>query len=257
MPRFKDQAICIRLIDWSETSQIVALLTEEHGTLRGLAKGAKRTSPSSVARYSGGIELLTLGQAVGMIRPSAELANITEWDLQQGYWHLRQDLNAQRTALYAADLAGALVSELDPHPRAFAALGILLETLAQPQQGAAALLQFQWDLLADCGYRPELDQDTISGEPLARCRSYRFDAKAGGLTSQQHVGQVDPDARPPTAWGVRWQTVQLLRGVAQGNRVKSDADTIQRANRLLCVYVRTILDRQLPTMGFVLGKESN
>ena len=28
--------------------------------VRGLAKGSKRTSPSSVARYSGGIDLLTI-----------------------------------------------------------------------------------------------------------------------------------------------------------------------------------------------------
>ena len=36
MPRFKDQAICIRHFEWSETSQVVALLTQEHGKVRGL-----------------------------------------------------------------------------------------------------------------------------------------------------------------------------------------------------------------------------
>ena len=56
MSRFKDQAVCIRMIDWSETSQIVALLTREHGVLRGLAKGSKRMSPSAISRFSGGIE---------------------------------------------------------------------------------------------------------------------------------------------------------------------------------------------------------
>ena len=31
-----------------------------------------------------------------------------------------------------------------------------------------------------------------------------------------------------------------------------DAKAIERANRLLCVYARAILDRHLPTMDFVL-----
>jgi DNA repair protein RecO (recombination protein O) len=122
MPRLKDQAICIRLFDWSETSQIVALLTEHHGKVRGLAKGSKRTSPGAVARFSGGIEMLTQGQIVWISKPSVELATLTEWDLQNPYRHLRQDLTAQRLSLYAADLTGALLAEHDPHPNVFAAL---------------------------------------------------------------------------------------------------------------------------------------
>ncbi|MEO1235807.1 MAG: recombination protein O N-terminal domain-containing protein, partial [Planctomycetota bacterium] len=74
MPRFKDQAICIRDVDWSETSQVVVLLTETRGKVRGWAKGSRRQSPSSIQRFSGGIELLTAGQVVATTRPSTELA---------------------------------------------------------------------------------------------------------------------------------------------------------------------------------------
>ena len=136
MPRFKDHAICIRHIDWSETSQVVALLTREQGKVRALAKGSKRTSPGAVARFSGGIELLTLGQAVGIIKPSTDLATLTEWDLQNPYFHLRRDLAAHETALYAADLSNALLADHDPHAGVFAALAQLLEVLAEPSRRA-------------------------------------------------------------------------------------------------------------------------
>lgn len=254
MPRFKEQAICIRLIDWSETSQIVALLTEGHGKLRGLAKGSRRTSPSSVARYSGGIELLTRGESVGLIRPSAEMANITEWDLQQPYRHLRTDLDAQRLGLYGADLINAMLAEHDPHPRCFAALAEYLETLGAAEQRAAALLLFQWKILEDCGYRPQLDHDAQSGEPLADRRSHLFDARAGGVIHEQH--QVLHPATGP--WRVRQETLQLLRQVAQGEPPDApdrNAVAMERANRLLCVYARALMDRQLPTMEIVLGKD--
>ena len=81
MPSFTDSAICIRKLDWSETSQIVVLITEGHGKVSATAKGAKRQSPSTLAKFSGGIELLTAGEAVLITKPTADLANLIEWDL--------------------------------------------------------------------------------------------------------------------------------------------------------------------------------
>lgn len=260
--QFKDQAVCIRLIDWSETSQIVSLLTEHHGKLRGLAKGSKRSSPGSVARFCGGIELLTLGQVVGITRPTSQLATVTEWDLQEPYWHLRGNLRALHMAMYGADLAGALVADQEPHPGSFAALVDLLAQLADPTHHECAVLGFQWRLLEDCGYRPQLDHDVRTGQPLAassagppkhtppRQKPYLFDPRAGGLTA--------PSSGPDNGcWRVRPATVALLHRVATVGRVDPKQGTepnenIDRANRLLCAYARAILDRELPTMHFVL-----
>ena len=117
MPRFKDQAVCIRVIDWSETSQIVVLLTACQGKVRGVAKGSRRANPSSVQKFSGGIDLLTAGQALGVIKPSTDLAVLTEWDLQEPLRHLRTDLQAQGLGLYVADLTHHLLADHDPHER--------------------------------------------------------------------------------------------------------------------------------------------
>jgi len=243
MPRITDQAICIRLIDWSETSQILALLTEQHGVLRGIAKGAKRFSPSSIARYSGGIELLTMGEVVAHVKPSADLANVTEWDLQEPWWHLRRNLAAHRLGLYGADLIGAMLAEHDPHPNCFAALRKMLEASRDTDTREETLLQFQWDVLRDCGYQPELASDVHNGQPLPDRGTYQFDPLQGGLT-------VDSTRN---GWGVRQQTVRTLRSLSDGQPPTGDADALSRANKLLCVYARAILDRELPTMRFVLN----
>ncbi len=261
MARFRDNAVCIRLIDWSETSQIVALLTEEHGQVRGVAKGSKRTSPSSVARYSGGIELLTLGEVVGIIKPTADLATLTEWDLQQPHWHLRRDLRAQEFGLYAADLAGAMLADHDAHPRAFTALVTLLRELADAATRDAALLRFQWELLDDCGYRPELEADVRSGEPLTDDPDDHllFDARRGGLAragSPNGPGETGAigGMRNATSWPTLPGTITALRRLADPNdRSPTDPTDTRRANRLLCTYARAILDRQLPTMQAILS----
>jgi hypothetical protein len=54
-------------------------------------------------------------------------------------------------------------------------------------------------------------------------------------------------------WRVRRETIAALRATASGQlNGSTDAKSIERANRLLCVYARAILDRHLPTMDFVL-----
>lgn len=278
MPRFKDQALCLRLIDWSETSQIVALLTLEHGKVRGVAKGSKRLNPSAIARFSGGIELLTRGEIVGIIRPSSDLATLVEWDLQDPFHHLRTDLDAQRLAFYAADLANSFLADHDAHPRAFEALSSLLTSLARPTGRDAAVLTFQWKLLEDCGYRPDLDRDARTGEALPERATYSFAPAAGGFTAYDVVGESS-DHRGPGPWRVRRETLDLLRQIAAapagaqpGPAVESvgpaapvasvaaalttpgDAASIRRANRLLCVYARAILDRELPTATIILDR---
>ena len=245
MPRIKDQAICIRHIDWSETSQVVVLLTQAHGKLRGLAKGSKRQSPSSVERFSGGIELLTMGQVVAVTKSTAELATLTEWDLQNDYHHLRTNFRGQRLAMYAADLSNAMLADEDAHPVVFDVMSEFLAALSDEKKHPGALLRFQWALLQDCGYRPELDRDVRLGDALGQSKAYTFDPVAGGLTVENGVAD----------WRVRKQTVSLLRKLADGETTEdAEADSVDRANRLLCVYARAILDKELPTMRSVLGK---
>ncbi len=270
MPRYKDQAICLRLIDWSETSQIVAMLAREHGKFRGVAKGAKRLSPGAIGRFSGGIELFAGGQIVANVKRTAELGQITEWDLQQPRYHLRTHLRAQRLAFYAVDVTNAMLADLDPQPRVFDCLDHLLESLIDPGAGLAALLRFQWTLVVDAGYQPRLDIDVHTGHPLEESTLW-FDAIGGGLTCRTGGGES-----PVNRWRIRPATVALLRQLAAGDceggsrapdsaapappssaseaprpAPAGDLKTIHRANRLLCAYLRALLGRELATMQFI------
>ena len=246
MPRLTDNAICIRDLDWSESSQVVVLLTEAHGKVRGLAKGARRSSPSAIARFSGGINLLSRGQAIITTKNATQLAAVTEWDLQNDHYHLRTSLSAQWTAMYAADLCGALLADEDPHPGAYLSMLALLEALAEPEAAAAALLRFQWALLVDVGYRLELERDVETGEVLPSAKAYSFDPKLGGLTCRN--GMHDEH------WRVRANTVELLRAVGLDRATDSfERGAFERANRMLCTYFRALIDKQLPTMDFILN----
>ena len=112
MPPVHDIALCIRHWDWSETSQTVSLFTRTHGLIRGIAKGSKREK----SNFSGGIELLTRGQALFILKPAADLANLTAWDLQETFPAIRRNLSSFYSAMYMADLLQH-IEDIEPDQR--------------------------------------------------------------------------------------------------------------------------------------------
>ncbi|MHC5004521.1 MAG: DNA repair protein RecO [Planctomycetota bacterium] len=236
MPTIRDQAVCIRHWDYSETSQTVGLFTREHAIVRGLAKGAKREK----GNFSGGIDLLTAGEVVAIVKPGRDLATLTQWHVQRTFRILRSDLVANRTAWYMADLVHHMLRDHEPSPELYDALLAALEGLEGPGGPELALLRFQWRLLVETGYRPELDTDAETRRPVvAGAATLAFSAREGGVVAD--TGAAD-------RWRVRSETIELLRRLDDDPPPAAERTTVERANRLLAAYLREILGVELPTV---------
>src|SRR6266850_2244466 len=92
MSLVKDSCLCLRKTEYSETSQILTLLSRNHGLLRVIAKGAHRTTKAGASKFGGGLYL----------------------------------------AQYAAELVSLLIEEHDPHPNLFDHLQNCLQALSTP-----------------------------------------------------------------------------------------------------------------------------
>jgi len=239
-----ETAICLRCWDYSETSQTVSLLTRGQGMLRGIAKGAKRPRGS----FSGGFDPLTCGQLVAIVKPGRELALLTAWHLQEVFRALRQNLAANRAALYMADLTHRMLTDQDPHPDVFDALVSSMKRCGMRGESSRALLAFQWQILDACGYRPELQHDVVTGEPLDES------SEAIGF-SAQHGGTVE-DTGHPDRWRVRPSTINLLRSMASGSSIE-DNESLDKANRLLACYTRELLGEEPPAMRWAFPDLAN
>src|SRR3954469_1163929 len=148
-----DRCICVRKVEYSETSQILTLLGREHGLMRVIAKGAHRRTKAGASKFDGGLDLLDLGAAVFSLRLEKDLATLTEWSLRDGHLELRGDLRALYLGQYAAELCSLLIEEHDPHPPLFDRLEqTLLELHTHRQE--EVFLAFQLDLFREAGYLP-------------------------------------------------------------------------------------------------------
>ena len=79
MPLVRDRSICLRVTEFSETSQVVTLLSREHGLVRAIAKGAHRKTKAGASKFDGGMDFLEVGEAVFTHDVAKDLAILTEW----------------------------------------------------------------------------------------------------------------------------------------------------------------------------------
>lgn len=165
----KDTAICIRTLDYSETSQIVTFFARATGKISVIAKGSKR--PKSA--FDGPLEVFSYGKIVFSDSTREKLATLTEFESAgPGLTRLAGNLFTLNCASFAAELVNNLTDDYDPHPQLFDGFLQFLQNTnkirdtlhACPEHSRRAsrdtlalLILFQLALLKEVGLMPVLN----------------------------------------------------------------------------------------------------
>jgi DNA repair protein RecO (recombination protein O) len=254
MALIKDRCICLRKVPYSETSQILLLLSREHGLQRVIAKGAHRRTKAGASKFDGGVDLLELGEAVFTPRGERDLGLLTEWSLVDGHLALRSNLRGLYLAQYAAELVGLLFEEGDPHPEVFDRLAATVSGLAE--DGTEEIfLAFELDLLRQSGYLPELHICANCGMALDSRGPVYFSANRGGVICRNCESTL-PD-RLPLDPRLLSLLQNMLRLQAQPNGSMPRLPRLSRhqtdpINRLLAAHMQHTLGRKLLLTPYVL-----
>ena len=251
MPLVTDQAICLRVTPFSETSQVVTLFTREYGRLRLVAKGARRRTKAGKGSFDGGLDLLDGGDATFSHTPEKDLSLLTAWRLTDAHAPLRQHGRAIWLGLYAAELVDRLIEEHDAHPRLFDGLVRLLARLADASAREAVMLAFQLNLLRQTGVLPDFGRCAGGGSP-AGAERLAFSPTLAQLVRDDRIEQV-ADATPVPRVAVE-AIVGLLRLARAGGELPRLTRTqTDPANRLLALHVQHQIGARLRVARYILS----
>jgi DNA repair protein RecO (recombination protein O) len=244
-----DNAICIRTVDYSETSQVVTFFTERTGKLTAIAKGSKRAKSA----FGGPLELVACGR-IGLIETHGDkLATLTDFEQTTAHKNLVADLYRYNCCLFAAELVNLLTDDYDPHPGLYESLVTLLKSVNEAPKGCprsiilASLITFQFSMLREVGLAPVMTtcvncKRKFDGE----WRQAWFSNAASGLVCR------DCEMSFPDKTLITRKTVASLDSAAALDKMSLQALT--EIEKLLIEYVSYSLGKAPKMARHILGK---
>ena len=218
-------AFVLHTYPYRETSVIVEALTEQHGRVALVARGAKRPR-SELRGVLQAFQPLTLSWA-----GAAELKTLVKAEWRGGL--PLPGGAALLCGFYLNELLLKLLPREDPHPLLWTAYASALQALtadAHPAAQSATLRRFEVRLLAELGYALALTHDVDSGAPVDAAQRYHYAFDRG-----PRLVAEEPRAHS------QWPIVRGATLIALATEQYPDGDVAAEAKRLM----RGVLDHYL------------
>ena len=240
MPLYSDEAVVLRTHKLAEADRIITLLTREHGVVRAVAKGVRRTT----SRFGSRLEPFThvdLQLAVGR-----NLDVITQADTRAPYGAvISADYDRYTAASVMLETAERLVSEeRQPSVQQYLLLvGALRAMAAREHRAGDVLDSFLLRSLSVAGYAPSFDG-------CANCGlegPHRWFSPAAG-------GCLCPLCRVPGSVSPAPETLALLGALLAGEWDVVDTAEIRHRREgrgLVAAFVAWHLERGLRSLPYV------
>lgn len=155
---YHDTGVVLRTHKLGEADRILVILTAEHGKVRAVAKGVRKTT----SKFGGRLE--PLAHVNLLVRVGRSLDTISQVETIDHFRPLRTDLTLLTNAMAMVEAIDQISPEREPVPHLYRMLLGGLRTVAA---GPSALVvpAFFWKLLAADGVAPELDSCVSCGSP--------------------------------------------------------------------------------------------
>lgn len=170
-------AIVLRATEFSETSCIVTLFTENFGKISALAKGARRKK----SPFEGGLDLLSVFRIAFIKKSGESLDLLTEAKLEKCFRVRKTGLSALYCGYYIAELLTKFTHDGDPFPGLYRSAQRTLASLHEHPDLSTAMLRWELEVLQEVGHAPFLEGCVECGEVLPEARWFHFAIGFGGL----------------------------------------------------------------------------
>ena len=221
LPLYRDRGVVLRTYKLGEADRIIVLLTEEHGKVRAVARGIRKTGSKFGSRLEPGSHVAVL------MAEGRDLDIVSQAEVIDSVAPLVGDLDRMTSALAIVEVADQMAMERDPVPLLYRMVTGALRTVGEIG-GPMVVAAFYWKVLAAEGVRPELDRcvrcdaegplvaiDFDQGGTLCRaCRSGTAISEAA-LAMMRRVlgGEMNAVLREPASPTTHEVTVLATRAV--------------------------------------------
>ena len=245
----KDYCICIRAVDFSETSQVVTFFARQTGKVTALAKGAKRKhSP-----FGGPFEVFSCGNVTFSDSGPDKLAALVEFEPVSAVIDtsvLARDIFILNSCLFAVELVNILTTDYDPHPALFEGFLKFLHDVTMQEKSRNTVLThlvlFQLCLLKEIGLSPVLDHCVNCKIPLStRWQEAYFSNTAKGLICRDCQGTF------PDRIKLAVKTINCLANAE--SLVSAGNSEIKRIEEVLIDYINDMRGYPLKMAKYIIS----
>lgn len=154
-------AIVFKVIPFRESSLVVTLLTDKHGKIAVMARGAKRNRN----KYGGLLQPGSLLDVTYYYKPTRDIQNLSNAIQKKATWRIQEVIEKMALGLVTLELSEQLCHENEPIPELFTFLSDFLPWLHQTDTNPKYLFPYiQYRLAGLIGIGISMDDGFISIE---------------------------------------------------------------------------------------------
>ncbi|MCK2199325.1 DNA repair protein RecO [Corynebacterium callunae] len=232
---FRDRALVVKTHDYGEADRIIVLLTRDHGLVRAVAKGVRR----SKSRFGSRLQLFV--ELDVQLYPGRNLATISGADTVAYYASgIIEDFTRYSCASAILDIATQIVG-MDEDAHLFAETTRALQAIQDAEHPVLALDEFILRAMNHAGWAPSLYDCAACGRSGPHTA---FHPGAGGAVCLY--------CRPQGSAEVSSETLHMMWLVANGQplRVTAEHPELQATvHRLATAHLQWHMERKLPTLA--------
>jgi DNA repair protein RecO (recombination protein O) len=191
MPPFVTEAVILRSGDFGERDRLITFYGDRLGKMRGVAKGAKR----STKRFGANLDLLAYVRVHGFERRNVDLVRIDGVDLLEYHSRVRSDLRTFARGCYLAEWVDGCTAACHPLPGLLPLLLWVLASLEGGRGGEEILRIFEVKTLDLAGYRPQLNSCVACGRGMRGETKVLIHVARGGVLCESCAAGVNGGLR--------------------------------------------------------------
>jgi len=236
-------ALILRHQRWGEADRLITIFTREHGKLRIVAKGARKTT----SRKAGHLEPFM--RSALQLAQGRDLWIVTQAETINAFLPMREDLQRLSIASYVIELLDKFTYEDGSNPQLFRLAVETLERLCTTDSIFVVLRYYEMRLLDIMGYRPQLFQCIGCREEIKAEDQY-FSALVGGVICPRCSHQYE-DIRKISVDALKYLRHFQRSTYKEAMAATPGENVMQEVEKIMQWYLTYLLERAINSQVFL------